>query len=32
MTGFELVLYVAAGFVAVGIIGEIGRYLFEKDV
>ena len=32
MTGFELVLCVAAAFVAVGIIGEIGRYLFEENV
>jgi len=32
MTGFELVLCVAAAFVVVGIVGEIGRYLFERDV
>ena len=32
MTGFELVLCVTAAFVVVGIVGEIGRYLFERDV
>ncbi len=32
MTGFELVLCVAAAFVAVGIVGEIGRDLFERNV
>jgi hypothetical protein len=31
MTGLDLVLYVAAAFVAVGIVGEIGRYLFERE-
>ena len=32
MTGFEFVLCVTAAFVVVGIVGEIGRYLFERDV
>jgi|DEB0MinimDraft_4_1074332.scaffolds.fasta_scaffold17181_4 hypothetical protein len=32
MTGFEFVLCLAAAFVAVGIVGEIGRYLFERNV
>jgi len=32
MTGFELVLCVAAAFVVVGIVGEIGRDLFERNV
>lgn len=32
MTGLELVLCLAAAFVAVGIVGEIGRFLFERKV
>ena len=30
MTGFDLVLYVAGCFIVVGIIAEIGRYIFER--
>ena len=32
MTGFEFVLWIALAFVAVGIVAEIGRYLFERQV
>jgi hypothetical protein len=32
MTGFEFVLCLVAAFVIVGIVGEIGRYLFERNV
>ena len=32
MTGFEFVLCIALAFVAVGIVAEIGKYLFERQV
>jgi hypothetical protein len=30
MTGFDLVLYIAGCFIVIGIIAEIGRYIFER--